>query len=192
MLFLPLPSAFRAFTPNLTPPFSSFLLLPSSSLLPRARHPTSTSTLCLPCAHCPYPHCQFLTIRTIIRNLFPPHFHLRRGTLTTPTTGRKSTKPRSSSALTNRDDTASSAASSYRSTSSIREVDLLPSDAFYDLHCIAERMVSSDYLRQCIQVYGSVRKSSVDASFHKLDMEKLSINDVQHLEWEQRLKAWNR
>ncbi|KAL2328346.1 hypothetical protein Fmac_021773 [Flemingia macrophylla] len=84
------------------------------------------------------------------------------------------------------DDIASSAASSYRSTSSICEVDLLPSDAFYDLHCIVEQMVSSDYL-----FYSNVRKSSVDASFRKLGVEKLSIDDVQHLEWEQRLKACN-
>ncbi|KAL2339765.1 hypothetical protein Fmac_007705 [Flemingia macrophylla] len=90
------------------------------------------------------------------------------------------------------DDTASSADSSYRSTTSIREVDLIPSDTFYDLRCIAERMVSFGYLCQCIQVYANVRKSSVNASFRKLSVEKLSIGDVQHLEWEQRLKAWNR
>ncbi|KAG5021594.1 hypothetical protein AAZX31_07G039600 [Glycine max] len=85
--------------------------------------------------------------------------------------------------------------SSYRSTSSIREIDLIPSDAVYDLRCIAERMVSSGYLRECIQVYGSVRKSSVDASFRKLQIEKLSIGDVQRLEWEQlenKIRRWIR
>ncbi|KAL5171437.1 Exocyst complex component EXO70A1 [Glycine soja] len=83
--------------------------------------------------------------------------------------------------------------SSYRSTSSIREIDLIPSDAVYDLRCIAERMLSSGYLRECIQVYGSVRKSSVDASFRKLHIEKLSIGDVQRLEWEQlenKIRRW--
>lgn len=93
------------------------------------------------------------------------------------------------------DGAASSAVSSYRSTSSIRELDLLPSDAVYDLRCIAERMVSSGYLRECIQVYGSVRKSSVDASFRKLGVEKLSIGDVQRLEWEQlenKIRRWIR
>ncbi|TKY64242.1 Exocyst complex component EXO70A1 [Spatholobus suberectus] len=95
----------------------------------------------------------------------------------------------------NSDGAASSAASSYRSTSSIREIDLIPSDAVYDLRCIAERMVSSGYLRECIQVYGSVRKSSVDASFRKLGVEKLSIGDVQRLEWEQlenKIRRWIR
>ncbi|CAL0307886.1 unnamed protein product [Lupinus luteus] len=85
--------------------------------------------------------------------------------------------------------------SSYRSTSSIREIDLIPSEAVYDLRCIAERMISSGYLRECIQVYGSVRKSAVDSSFRKLGIEKLSIGDVQRLEWEQletKIRRWIR
>ncbi|KAK7275564.1 hypothetical protein RIF29_16683 [Crotalaria pallida] len=85
--------------------------------------------------------------------------------------------------------------SSYRSTSSIREIDLIPSEAVYDLRCIAERMISSGYLRECIQVYGSVRKSAVDASFRKLGIEKLSIGDVQRMEWEQleaKIRRWIR
>ncbi|OIW20116.1 hypothetical protein TanjilG_01889 [Lupinus angustifolius] len=85
--------------------------------------------------------------------------------------------------------------SSYRSTSSIREIDLIPSEAVYDLRCIAERMISSGYLRECIQVYGSVRKSAVDLSFRKLGIEKLSIGDVQRLEWEQletKIRRWIR
>ncbi|KAK7294472.1 hypothetical protein RJT34_17361 [Clitoria ternatea] len=83
--------------------------------------------------------------------------------------------------------------SSYRSTSSIREMDLIPCDAVYDLRCIAERMISSGYLRECIQVYGSVRKSAVDASFRRLGVEKLSIGDVQRLEWDQleaKIRRW--
>lgn len=90
---------------------------------------------------------------------------------------------------------ASSVNSSYRSTSSIREIDLIPCEAVYDLRCIAERMVSSGYLRECIQVYGSVRKSTVDASFRRLGIEKLSIGDVQRLEWEQleaKIRRWIR
>ncbi|XP_061342876.1 exocyst complex component EXO70A1 isoform X2 [Gastrolobium bilobum] len=85
--------------------------------------------------------------------------------------------------------------SSYRSASSIREIDLLPGDAVEDLRCIAERMISCGYLRECIQVYGSVRKSAVDASFRRLGVEKLSIGDVQRLEWEQleaKIRRWIR
>ncbi|KAF7843614.1 exocyst complex component EXO70A1-like [Senna tora] len=89
----------------------------------------------------------------------------------------------------------SNSSSSYRSTSSIREIDLIPSDAVYDLRSIAERMISSGYLRECIQVYGSVRKSAVDASFRRLGIEKLSIGDVQRLEWDQleaKIRRWIR
>lgn len=88
---------------------------------------------------------------------------------------------------------ATTTSSSYRSTSSIREIDLIPSDAVNDLRCIADRMISSGYLRECIQVYGSVRKSAVDASFKRLGVEKLSIGDVQRLDWEQletKIRRW--
>ncbi|EXC32298.1 Exocyst complex component 7 [Morus notabilis] len=84
---------------------------------------------------------------------------------------------------------------SYRSTSSIREIDLIPSDAVIDLRSIAERMISAGYLRECIQVYGSVRKSAVDSSFRKLGIEKLSIGDIQRLEWAQletKIRRWIR
>lgn len=84
---------------------------------------------------------------------------------------------------------------SYRSTSSIREIDLIPSDAVIDLRSIAERMISAGYLRECIQVYGSVRKSAVDSSFKKLGIEKLSIGDIQRLEWAQletKIRRWIR
>ncbi|XP_021903004.1 exocyst complex component EXO70A1 [Carica papaya] len=89
----------------------------------------------------------------------------------------------------------SSTRSSYRSTSSIREIDLIPDEAILDLRSIAQRMVSSGYLRECIQVYGSVRKSSVDAGFRKLGIEKLSIGDIQRLEWEaleSKIRRWIR
>ncbi|CAH9055877.1 unnamed protein product [Cuscuta epithymum] len=84
---------------------------------------------------------------------------------------------------------------SYRSSSSIREIDLLPPDAVQDLRSIAERMISAGYLRECIQVYGSVRKSAIDASFRKLGIEKLSIGDVQRMQWdalEVKIRNWIR
>ncbi|KAG5126627.1 hypothetical protein JHK82_027462 [Glycine max] len=83
--------------------------------------------------------------------------------------------------------------SNYRSTSNIREIDLIPSDVIYDLRCITKCMLSSGYLRECIQVYDSVQKSSVDASFRKLHIEKLSIGDIQRLKWEQlenKIRCW--
>ncbi|KAD4585040.1 hypothetical protein E3N88_22641 [Mikania micrantha] len=79
---------------------------------------------------------------------------------------------------------SSTTITSYRSTSSIREMDLIPSDSVHDLRCIAERMITAGYIRECVQVYGSVRKSAVDSSFKKLGVEKLSIGDIQRLQWE--------
>ncbi|XP_024972906.1 exocyst complex component EXO70A1-like isoform X3 [Cynara cardunculus var. scolymus] len=88
-----------------------------------------------------------------------------------------------SSSLLERGESSTTTAS-YRSMSSIREIDLIPSDSIYDLRCIAERMIAAGYFRECVQVYGSVRKSAVDSSFKKLGVEKLSIGDIQRLEWE--------
>ncbi|CAI9757724.1 unnamed protein product [Fraxinus pennsylvanica] len=85
---------------------------------------------------------------------------------------------------------SSSTSSCYKSTSSIREVDLVPNEAIYDLRCIAERMIAAGYLMECIQVYGSVRKSVVDANF-----KKLGIEDIQRLEWailETKIRKWIR
>ncbi|KAK4349809.1 hypothetical protein RND71_029122 [Anisodus tanguticus] len=67
-----------------------------------------------------------------------------------------------------------SSTSSYRSTNSIPEVDLMPSEAIYDLRRIAERMISAGYLRECIQ---------------------LSIGDIQRLDWETletKIRRWIR
>ncbi|KAF5743800.1 Exocyst subunit exo70 family protein D2 [Tripterygium wilfordii] len=92
-------------------------------------------------------------------------------------------------------DSSSFSHSSYRSTSSIREIDLIPEEAINDLQCIAKRMISGGFLRECIQVYGSVRKSAVDASFRRLGIEKLSIGDIQRLEWdalETKIRRWIR
>ncbi|XAR49873.1 hypothetical protein NMG60_11004042 [Bertholletia excelsa] len=89
----------------------------------------------------------------------------------------------------------SSYSSTYRSTSSIREIDLIPSGAIYDLRSIAERMISAGYLRECVQVYGSGRKSAVDASFRQLGIEKLSVGDIQRMEWEvleTKIRRWIR
>ncbi|MCE3050118.1 hypothetical protein HAX54_046483 [Datura stramonium] len=70
----------------------------------------------------------------------------------------------------------SNSSCSYRSTNSIREIDLMPSDAIYDLRCIAERMILAGYLG----VYSE---------------EKLSIGDIQRLEWETletKIRRWIR
>lgn len=88
---------------------------------------------------------------------------------------------------------SSSSLAKYRSTSSIQEIDLIPAEAVTDLQSIAERMVAAGYLRECVQVYGSVRKSVVESSFRSLGIEKLSIGDIQRLEWESletKIRRW--
>ncbi|XP_073152555.1 exocyst complex component EXO70A1-like [Henckelia pumila] len=97
--------------------------------------------------------------------------------------------------LEHSDSCVSNASSCYKSASSIRGVDLISSDAVYDLHCIAERMIAAGFSRECIQVYASVRKSAVDASFRRLGIEKLGIGDIQRLEWEaveRKIRRWIR
>ncbi|KAG7577194.1 Exocyst complex component Exo70 [Arabidopsis thaliana x Arabidopsis arenosa] len=74
--------------------------------------------------------------------------------------------------------------SSYRSTSSIREMDLISPEAVSDLRSIVQRMVAAGYSRECIQVYGTVRKSTMETIFKQLGIVKISIGDVQKLEWE--------
>ncbi|XP_062199630.1 exocyst complex component EXO70A1-like [Phragmites australis] len=85
--------------------------------------------------------------------------------------------------------------SSYRSMRSIREIDLFPADAITDLHAIASRMAAAGYGRECVQVYASVRKPAVDSALRRLGVEKLSIGDVQRLEWdalETKIRRWIR
>ncbi|XP_076930147.1 exocyst complex component EXO70A1-like isoform X1 [Bidens hawaiensis] len=89
----------------------------------------------------------------------------------------------SSASFTDRNERSVTFASC-RSMNSIREQDLLPPECVNDLRSIAERMIAAGYHRECVQVYGSVRKSVVDGTFKKLGVEKLSIGDIQRLEWE--------
>ncbi|XP_074586586.1 exocyst complex component EXO70B1-like isoform X2 [Curcuma longa] len=85
--------------------------------------------------------------------------------------------------------------SSIRSTKSIREMDLLPADAVEDLRSIAERMIDAGYGRECVQVYAGSRKAAIDVCFRHLGVEKLSIGEVQRLEWdalEAKIRRWIR
>ncbi|KAG9159755.1 hypothetical protein Leryth_007780 [Lithospermum erythrorhizon] len=84
---------------------------------------------------------------------------------------------------------------SFRSSTSIREIELVKADFVCDLRSIAEVMIDCGYSRECVQVYGSVRKLSVEASFSKLGIEKLSIGDIQRLDWdtlETKIRRWIR
>ncbi|PKA53576.1 hypothetical protein AXF42_Ash009072 [Apostasia shenzhenica] len=89
----------------------------------------------------------------------------------------------------------SSNMTNYRSTSFIHEIDLLPLDAVEDLRRIAEQMIAAGHGRECFQVYGSARKSAVELCFRCLGIERLSIGEVQRLEWdvlESKIRRWIR
>ncbi|TVU09699.1 hypothetical protein EJB05_43191, partial [Eragrostis curvula] len=95
------------------------------------------------------------------------------------------------------DDEDSSVSSSYvGSQRSICEADLFfPADAISDLHAIASRMAAAGYGSECVQAYTSVRKAAVELALRRLGVEKLSLDDVQQLEWgvlKAKIRRWIR
>ncbi|PKU59998.1 hypothetical protein MA16_Dca028222 [Dendrobium catenatum] len=72
---------------------------------------------------------------------------------------------------------------SYHSKSSIHEIDLLPDDATQDLLGISNRMIVTGYDREYFQVYGSVLKSAMELCLRHMGIERLSIGNVQRLDW---------
>ncbi|KAL1218917.1 Exocyst complex component EXO70A1 [Cardamine amara subsp. amara] len=85
--------------------------------------------------------------------------------------------------------------SSSKSTSSIREIDLVSPEAVSDLRSIAQRMIEAGYSRECVQVYGNVRKSAMESIFKQLGIVRLGIGDVQRLDWETvelKIRRWIR
>ncbi|KAI3786211.1 hypothetical protein L1987_45345 [Smallanthus sonchifolius] len=62
-----------------------------------------------------------------------------------------------------------------------------------DLRSIAKRMNGSGYLRDCKEAYISSRKRCIDASYQRLNIQKLSSNDARTMEWnmlESIIKVW--
>ncbi|KAF9604105.1 hypothetical protein IFM89_002780 [Coptis chinensis] len=72
-------------------------------------------------------------------------------------------------------------------------VDLINPDAVLDLKDIAERMIRSGYEKECCQVYTTVRRDVLDECLSILGIEKLSIEEVQRVEWrslDEKMKKW--
>ncbi|XP_010248978.1 PREDICTED: exocyst complex component EXO70B1-like [Nelumbo nucifera] len=72
-------------------------------------------------------------------------------------------------------------------------VDLIHPDAIADLKEIADRMIRSGYEKECCQVYSSVRRDVLDECLLILGVEKLSIEEVQKIEWrslDEKMKKW--
>ncbi|XP_010536629.1 PREDICTED: exocyst complex component EXO70B1 [Tarenaya hassleriana] len=72
-------------------------------------------------------------------------------------------------------------------------VDLINPIAVAGLKEIAERMIRSGYEKECVQVYSTVRRDALDECLMILGVEKLSIEEVQKIEWkvlDEKMKKW--
>ncbi|KAK9104159.1 hypothetical protein Scep_021003 [Stephania cephalantha] len=72
-------------------------------------------------------------------------------------------------------------------------VDLVHPEAVLDLKEIADRMIRSGYEKECCQVYSSVRRDVLDECLAILGIERVSIEEVQKIEWrclDEKMKKW--
>ncbi|XP_031116164.1 exocyst complex component EXO70B1 [Ipomoea triloba] len=72
-------------------------------------------------------------------------------------------------------------------------LDLINPDATVELKEIADRMIRSGYEKECCQVYSTVRRDVLDECMSILGVEKLSIEEVQRIEWrslDEKMKKW--
>ncbi|XP_050223780.1 exocyst complex component EXO70B1 [Mercurialis annua] len=72
-------------------------------------------------------------------------------------------------------------------------VDLISGEAVESLKGIAERMIRSRYEKECVQVYCNVRRDALDECLAILGVEKLSIEEVQKIDWrslDEKMKKW--
>lgn len=72
-------------------------------------------------------------------------------------------------------------------------LELIHPDAVIDLREIADRMIRSGYEKECCQVYSSVRRDALEECMAILEVEKLSIEEVQRIEWrslDEKMKKW--
>lgn len=73
-------------------------------------------------------------------------------------------------------------------------LDLIPPGIVPDLGDIAERMLKAGYKRECVQVYASIRKNALEETLKRLGVERLSIDEVGKMRWEDQevtIKKWN-
>lgn len=74
-------------------------------------------------------------------------------------------------------------------------VDLVPPQVATDLTDIAKRLVrSTDFKRECTDLYVRKRKVILEESLYELGVERVTIDEVQKMQWEvqeDRIKKWN-
>ncbi|KAL6200427.1 hypothetical protein ACLB2K_030208 [Fragaria x ananassa] len=72
-------------------------------------------------------------------------------------------------------------------------IDALPSGTINDLHEIAKRMVAAGFGKECSHVYSSCRREFLEESLLRLGLQKLSIDEVQKMPWqdlEDEIERW--
>ncbi|KAJ4725486.1 Exocyst subunit Exo70 family protein [Melia azedarach] len=72
-------------------------------------------------------------------------------------------------------------------------IDALPSVTINDLNEIAKRMVSAGFGKECSHVYSSCRREFLEESMGRLGLQKLSIDEVQKMPWqeaEEQIDRW--
>ncbi|KAB1226056.1 Exocyst complex component EXO70A1 [Morella rubra] len=75
---------------------------------------------------------------------------------------------------------------------SVSEMDRALTIAMTDLKAIADCMTSSGYGKECVRIYKLQRKSIIDETLHHLGVERLTLAQVQKMDWEvQELKIRN-
>ncbi|KAG7037022.1 Exocyst complex component EXO70B1 [Cucurbita argyrosperma subsp. argyrosperma] len=72
-------------------------------------------------------------------------------------------------------------------------IDALPSGTISDLHEIAKRMVAAGYEKECSHAFSSCRREFLEESLSRLGLQKLSIDEVQKMQWqdmEEEIERW--
>ncbi|TYJ41681.1 hypothetical protein E1A91_A03G038500v1 [Gossypium mustelinum] len=64
-------------------------------------------------------------------------------------------------------------------------IDALPSGTVSDLHEIAKRMVAAGFVKECSHVYSTCRREFLEESISRLGLQKLSIDEVQKMPWQE-------
>ncbi|XP_050368381.1 exocyst complex component EXO70H1-like [Argentina anserina] len=65
--------------------------------------------------------------------------------------------------------------------------------AMEDLKSIADCMISAGYGKECVKIYKIIRKSIIDEALYHRGVEKLSLSQVQKMDWnvlETKIKNW--
>ncbi|XP_062225433.1 exocyst complex component EXO70B1-like [Phragmites australis] len=90
-------------------------------------------------------------------------------------------------------DTARSASLAGNNPFDDQVFDLVRPDAVDELRAIADRMVRAGYASELVQVYCAIRRDLLDECLVVLGVERLSIDEVQRIEWKHlndKMKKW--